>query len=156
MCSLVSAEPSDRGCGVRASLPSVETRKDSFSTPLAPPCRICGSPLLMRLAKRRSKSRSIALAPMVSVARRVSQECGVGDRSVGGHPLALPALAGPVARKPHAHCARIPAEALSHVQCDLLLSDRVAEIGVGSVGGGHFIHLRVGSNLTGEQLAGDL
>src|SRR5215472_11584606 len=60
MCSLVSADPSAAGCGACARWPSGVTRSDSFSTPLRPPCRTCGSPLLTREARRRSKTRSMA------------------------------------------------------------------------------------------------
>ena len=43
-----------RGCAVCAMRASGVTRRDSFSTPLRPPCRICGSPLLISAASRRS------------------------------------------------------------------------------------------------------
>src|ERR1700740_12758 len=88
MCSLVSAEPSaagcgvcarwapgatrsaPAGCGVCARWPSGVTRSDSFSTPLRPPCRICGSPLLTREARRRSKTRSMETLLMGPVAAK--------------------------------------------------------------------------------------
>ena len=57
------------GAAVRARLPSGSTRSDSFSTPLRPPCRICGSPPLTRLERRRSKTRSIAGSSWVSACR---------------------------------------------------------------------------------------
>src|SRR3954469_22300245 len=58
ICSFVSAEPSARGCAVPARSPFGVTRRDSFSTPLRPPWRICGSPLLISAERRRSKTRS--------------------------------------------------------------------------------------------------
>src|SRR6185436_1616100 len=60
MCSLVSAEPSARGCGVCARRPSAVTRSDSFSTPFLPPWTICGSPLLTSAASVCSNLRSMA------------------------------------------------------------------------------------------------
>src|SRR5262245_25630577 len=60
MGSLVSAEPSSRGCGVCARAPSAVTRRDSFSTPLRPPCSHSGWPLPTRAERRFSKERSIA------------------------------------------------------------------------------------------------
>src|ERR1700758_5170197 len=75
MCSLVSAEPSARGCGVPASRPCGVTRSDSFSTPLRPPCSSCGSPALTKAERRLSKTRSTAAVLM-----------GVGSRSaLPGH-----------------------------------------------------------------------
>src|SRR5688572_9327303 len=60
MCSLVSADPSARGCGVCAICPSGVTRSDSFSTPLRPPWMISGSPLLISAARVCSNLRSMA------------------------------------------------------------------------------------------------
>src|SRR6185312_5014234 len=67
MCSLVSAEPSTTGCGVCASWPSGMTRSDSFSTPLRPPCRICGVPPLTKADRRLSKTRSMPGRLMMSL-----------------------------------------------------------------------------------------
>src|SRR6187549_1355437 len=60
MFSLVSAEPSARGCGVCAMRPSGVTRSDSRSTPLRPPWMIPGSPLLISAASVCSNLRSMA------------------------------------------------------------------------------------------------
>src|SRR6266446_5870833 len=64
MCSLVSADPSSGGCAVAARCPCGNTRSDSFSTPLRPPCRICGSPPLTRAERCRSNTRSMPVLLM--------------------------------------------------------------------------------------------
>src|ERR1700731_4233446 len=64
MCSLVSADPNGGGCGVRARRPCGNTPSDSFSTPLRPPCRICGSPALISAERRRSKTRAMPVLLM--------------------------------------------------------------------------------------------
>ena len=64
------------GCGVCAMRPSGVTRSDSFSTPLRPPWRICGSPLLISAARTCSNLRSMAAlmrAGILPVSRRIPQ-----------------------------------------------------------------------------------
>src|SRR4051812_34387277 len=74
MCSFVSAEPSERGCDERARSPFGLTRSDSFSTPFRPPCRICGSPLLIRAERRRSKTRSTLALGMGALPAQLAGE----------------------------------------------------------------------------------
>src|SRR5579863_3298279 len=93
MCSLVSADPSSRGCAVRARLPSGMTRSDSFSTPLRPPCSICGWPLLTRLDWRRSKTRSMpGLLMMLATLAQRPQQAAADAQGEGGERRAAAAL----------------------------------------------------------------
>src|SRR6202035_5477084 len=84
MCSLVSADPSRGGCGVGASRPFGNTRSDSFSTPLRPPCRICGSPALTRADRRRSKTRSMP-ALLMGAALRSALPAHAAREHLGQH-----------------------------------------------------------------------
>src|ERR1700686_5153813 len=84
MCSLVSADPSSGGGGVGASRPFGNTRSDSFSTPLRPPCRICGSPALIRAERRRSKTRSMP-ALLIGAASRSALPAHAAREHLGQH-----------------------------------------------------------------------
>lgn len=80
MCSLVSADPRARGCGVAAMRPLGLTRRDSFSRPLRPPCSAAAARWFTSPDRRRSKVRSRGMQSL----RRVDLDAP----SVSGRPAA--------------------------------------------------------------------
>src|SRR5688572_25235302 len=90
MCSLVRADPSASGCGRCEIRPSGETRRDSFSTPLRPPCKTPFWPLLMSPARRCSKTRSTprfigaARSPWNAPREHVLEHHEIGGQAVEG------------------------------------------------------------------------